>query len=82
MQTVIAQFASEAEATSALRRLEAQGYSIQNMMISDEGRSLWRKFPELNAQRDARFVVYSMDDQETSAAQRAEMRRVVYDHAH
>jgi hypothetical protein len=78
MQTVIAQFASESEAASALRKLEARGYSIQNMVISDERRRIWRKFSD----RDARFVVFSMDDQDTSAAQRAEMRRLVHDRAH
>ena len=70
MQTVIAQFKSESEAASALRQLEAQGFSIQNMVITDERRRFWRKFPQL-ADQEGRFVVYSMDDQDRSAAARA-----------
>lgn len=81
MQTIIAQFKSESEAASALRQLEAHGFSIQNMVITDERRRFWRKFPQLGSEA-GRFVVYSLDDHDTSAAARAEMRRMVYDQAH
>ncbi len=81
MQTVIAQFRSESEATSALRQLEAHGFSIQNMVITDERRRAWRKFPQLGGE-EGRFIVYSFDDHDTTAAARAEMRRVVHDRAH
>lgn len=80
MQTVIAQFKSESEATSALRQLEAQGFSIQNMVITDERRRFWRKFPRLDGE-EGRFVVYSLDDHDASAAARAELRRMMYDRA-
>jgi hypothetical protein len=75
MQTIIGQFQSASDAESALRMLEANGFSIQNMVIADREHRAWRRLAGASedGELEANFVVFSMDDAETSAHARAKL---------
>jgi hypothetical protein len=75
MQTIIGQFQSASDAEAAVRKLEANGFSIQNMVIADRAHGAWRKVAAASedGELEANFVVLSMDDAETSAHARAKL---------
>jgi hypothetical protein len=75
MQTIIGQFQSASDAESALRLLETNGFSIQNMVIADREHRAWRKLAASagDGEVEANYVVFSMDDAETCAHARAKL---------
>jgi hypothetical protein len=75
MQSIIGQFQSASDAASALRLLETHGFSIQNMVIADREHRVWRKLAasSRDGELEGNFVVFSMDDAETSAHARAKL---------
>ncbi|HEX6243083.1 MAG TPA: hypothetical protein VFZ61_19350 [Polyangiales bacterium] len=70
MQHVLGTYASRAAAETAVRGLESDGLSIQNVVIADHQHRVWRK---LHARAGGEavhprrgFVVYTTDEPEMS----------------
>ncbi len=67
MQQVVGAYPSFAAAESAVRGLEPHGVSIQNLVIVNERRRVWRKFHDWrprhsrDAGPDPSYVVYMND---------------------
>ena len=66
MQHVLGTYASRTAAEMAVRGLEADGFSIQNVVIADDHHRAWRKLharsgDDMPPARGS-FVVYTTDD--------------------
>lgn len=78
MQHILGTYASRTAAEMAVRGLEAEGFSIQNLVIADARHRVWRKLhahsgDDMPLSGDS-FVVYTTDDAAASDRARTLLR--------